>query len=382
MITFHLPPTAVERLAFAYSPVLEAVLSLHVLVEPKHHPLQHQWARQMRSLSPTLKREIAAFSFAYRSYFPAFLFPAATGTFATFESELTHLRTLAPQVLSFEFTETFSCGMLARDLARLEDPLACELILKNAATLEPKSLSLVKLALEEPFTLFNRFVDLLSAYWEAAFQVEWQRLEELLASDVAQAGARIAAHGLYAFLQGLWPEIRTDQGSQRFWLERPHEHEVVIGPDDQFVLVPSVYVWPHVRVNCDQPWLPSLVFPIAALKRAARPSLPPNEMLRVLRALADDTRLQVLRLIAERPRSTQELAPLVGLSEAALSKHLRLLAEAGVLQAQRTGYYVLYHLEPEQITMVMESLPTYLQTNASPQSPNVARHADYEHLSP
>jgi DNA-binding transcriptional ArsR family regulator len=157
---------------------------------------------------------------------------------------------------------------------------------------------------------------------------------------------------------------------------------VVIGPDDQFVLVPSVYVWPHVRVNCDQPWLPSLVFPIAALKRAARPSLPPNEMLRVLRALADDTRLQVLRLIAERPRSTQELAPLVGLSEAALSKHLRLLAEAGVLQAQRTGYYVLYHLEPEQITMVMESLPTYLQTNASPQHSNVAHLADDEHLSP
>ena len=103
-------------------------------------------------------------------------------------------------------------------------------------------------------------------------------------------------------------------------------------------------------------------------------------MLRVLRALADDTRLQVLRLIADRPRSTQELAPLVGLSEAALSKHLRLLAEAGVLQAQRTGYYVLYHLEPEQITVVMESIQTYLETSASHHHSNGARHADREHL--
>jgi len=103
-------------------------------------------------------------------------------------------------------------------------------------------------------------------------------------------------------------------------------------------------------------------------------------MLRVLRALADDTRLQVLRLIAERPRSTQELAPLVGLSEAALSKHLRLLAEAGVLQAQRTGYYVLYHLEPEQITVVMESIHTYLETSASNHRPHGASHADREHL--
>ena len=85
---------------------------------------------------------VAARCFAY-----AFESNPATGTFATFESQLTHLRTLAPQVLSFEFTETFSCGMLARDLARIEDPMACELILKNAANLEPESLSLVKLAL-------------------------------------------------------------------------------------------------------------------------------------------------------------------------------------------------------------------------------------------
>jgi len=38
MITFHLPSATVERLAFAYSPILEAVLSLHVLIEPK--PIQ------------------------------------------------------------------------------------------------------------------------------------------------------------------------------------------------------------------------------------------------------------------------------------------------------------------------------------------------------
>ena len=41
-------------LAFAYSPLLEAVLSLHVLTVPKHHALQHQWVRAMRTLPPAL----------------------------------------------------------------------------------------------------------------------------------------------------------------------------------------------------------------------------------------------------------------------------------------------------------------------------------------
>jgi hypothetical protein len=63
-IVFRVPRAAVERVGFSYSPSLEAVLSLHVLVEPKHHPVQHEWVRAMRRLSPALKREIDVFAFA------------------------------------------------------------------------------------------------------------------------------------------------------------------------------------------------------------------------------------------------------------------------------------------------------------------------------
>ena len=84
----------------------------------------------------------------------------------------------------------------------------------------------------------------------------------------------------------------------------------------------------------------------------------------VLRALADDTRLRALRLIAERPRSTQELAPLVGVTEAALSKHLRLLAEAGLLERHRDGYYVLYRIVPGQVAALAPSLEAFLERQA------------------
>lgn len=51
-IAFRLPPAAAEWAAFSYSLAMEAVLSLHVLVEPKHHPVQHEWVRAMRRLPP------------------------------------------------------------------------------------------------------------------------------------------------------------------------------------------------------------------------------------------------------------------------------------------------------------------------------------------
>jgi len=80
----------------------------------------------------------------------------------------------------------------------------------------------------------------------------------------------------------------------------------------------------------------------------------------VLRALGDQTRLRALKLIAERPRSTQELAPLVGISQAGLSKHLRILAGAGVLETRREGYYVLYSLAPDRIDALSEAVRRFM----------------------
>jgi DNA-binding transcriptional ArsR family regulator len=115
-------------------------------------------------------------------------------------------------------------------------------------------------------------------------------------------------------------------------------------------------VWPHVRVNCDTPWPLCLVYRAPHLAESLRHASPP-ELVRVFRALADPARLRILQRIAERPRSTQELAPLIGLSEAGTSKHLRLLAGAGILATRREGYYVVYSLVRERL----DSLPADLR---------------------
>ena len=177
---------------------------------------------------------------------------------------------------------------------------------------------------------------------------------------MTEAGRLIAREGPYGVLGRLWPEVRIDSATGEFRLDRPHEHGVEIGEGEYLVLAPSHYVWPHVRANCDAPWPLGLVYPAPSVVRESGPRVPPEELVRVLRALADDTRLRALRLIAERPRSTQELAPLVMVSEAALSKHLRQLADAGILRARREGYYVLYSLESEKLAAVPSGLAAFL----------------------
>ena len=365
MIVFKLPPAAAEQVAFCYSPLLEAVLSLHVLVEPKHHPVQHEWVRSMRRLSPWLRREIEVFAFAFRAYFPEFLFPAPSGEMAGFEGELRRLRSLPDDLVRMEFAIPLAGrpvgGAIPRDPSALAAPEFRRVLADRAAAVaDPEVAAAIG---DDPRAVLERFVVMIETYWREAFAAEWQRIEPELAASVSEAGRVIRSRGIFGLLRGLGPDVRCDAEAGRFSLDRPHDHELAIGAEQQLVLAPSVYVWPHVRVVCDAPWPLGLVFPASSILREARPRIPPTQLTAVLRALGDDTRLRALRLIAERPRSTQELAPLVGITEAALSKHLRALTDAGLLERNRDGYYVLYRLVPQRIAAVGSSLENFLAGN-------------------
>ncbi|MFM2151960.1 MAG: hypothetical protein RL199_395 [Pseudomonadota bacterium] len=56
-----------------------------------------------------------------------------------------------------------------------------------------------------------------------------------------------------------------------------------------------------------------------------------------LRALADATRLQVLRLLAEGPFNVGEMQEVLDLGQSTLSHHLKVLTEAGLLECRREG---------------------------------------------
>ena len=119
--------------------------------------------------------------------------------------------------------------------------------------------------------------------------------------------------------------------------------------------MPSVYVWPHIRVNCDGPWPLMLTYRAPHLAESLQPATQ-AELVRGLRAVADPTRVRILELVGARPRSTQELAPLVSLTEAGTSRHLRALAEAGLLTTRREGYYVVYSLVEDALGRLSDDL--------------------------
>ena len=358
-IRFHLPDDGLDRVAFAYSPLLETVLSLHVLVEPKHHPLQHPWVREMRRLSPRLKRRVTDFSFVYRRLVPDVFCPPADAGFRSFDEEVELVRGLEAHEIGLEFLRPLFDHGGRRDAALLESA-EVRAHVERVTRRSGGDVQLARLIFDDPLELARRFTDFVEAYWRDAFREEWERLEPQLADTVSSAGRAIAAGGVYALVRTLAPRLVVDEEREEFGRQVPHDHRIEVTPENRVLFVPSAFVWPHVFVNCDAPWPLSVVYPPPFVSGAARPPLPSAELLRVLRALGDDTRLRALRLISERPRSTQELAPLVGISEAGLSKHLRALAAAGLVRTKREGYYVLYSLEPDRLEPLSAALLEFL----------------------
>jgi DNA-binding transcriptional ArsR family regulator len=70
----------------------------------------------------------------------------------------------------------------------------------------------------------------------------------------------------------------------------------------------------------------------------------------VFGALADPTRRQLLSSIAQHPATATELAGGLPISRQAVVKHLGALADAGLLERQRTGREVRYRVTPEPLS--------------------------------
>ena len=81
--------------------------------------------------------------------------------------------------------------------------------------------------------------------------------------------------------------------------------------------------------------------------------------LAALQVLAEPRRLQILDLLRDGERPVGDLVERLGVSQPAVSKHLRVLKEAGLVEARPDAQRRLYRIRPEPLAELDDWLAPY-----------------------
>ncbi len=88
---------------------------------------------------------------------------------------------------------------------------------------------------------------------------------------------------------------------------------------------------------------------------------------RIFRTLSVEARVRLLALVKNRPLCVGALAVRLGITPGAVSQHLRVLRDVGLVTAERRGYFVHYRLNEQTLARWQEVLAEFWKVLEQPE---------------
>jgi DNA-binding transcriptional ArsR family regulator len=227
------------------------------------------------------------------------------------------------------------------------DELARQAILLAAARFEEDVNWLPRLLARRPSDAKDLVTELLGRWYEEIFAEGQEERAAILARD-AEAKRALAKSAspeglIEAATHGL--EFRPEP-----WIRR-------------VILVPQISMRPwNILTGYEEVGI--ICYPVADESLGIDRNAPPAALLRLHKALSDDKRLRMLKLLAGGPASLQQLAERVGLAKSSAHHHLVILRAAGLVRAT-TDRQSLYSLRRDFLPEAAGLLDAFLEGRPS-----------------
>jgi DNA-binding transcriptional ArsR family regulator len=197
----------------------------------------------------------------------------------------------------------------------------------------------------------DRMVELLDGWDSGYFRHVDPTILSALEQEAARLGALAGSAPVLDLVEAVTNGIRVEPS--------PRLRSVV--------LIPQYHERPYNTDAAEQNAL-ILLYPADVI--AASGDTPPLGLLRLTHALSDDSRLRILRFLADGPNTLTEVARFAGLSQPTVHHHLVHLRAAGLVRVHfAIGSASRYSLRPHALEQLSQQLGAYLTPALRKESP-------------
>jgi DNA-binding transcriptional ArsR family regulator len=189
-------------------------------------------------------------------------------------------------------------------------------------------------------------------FWKNHLQVEWNRVRPILEQSARAFNevdfSNMSRMEIVHFVTG--KEISETKWGGQLLNAR------------ELIFIPNAHIGPYIHTAKVQDTF--YIYFGAHLPEGSDirvPELDRAEIVSRISALADDTRLQILQLIAERGEMrSQEIMEVINLSQPSVSRYLSQLTAAGFLQERRANGAKAYILNEDRIEKTLKAVSAFL----------------------
>ena len=348
-----------ELLRISTDPVRNAIASMMLIAKNEDMPGSSAWIVQTRT------KLSAEELFTHRLVILGFFFTFQPGAeWNSFPRYLDALEKIDPIVMRDKMLNTYAKICINCDKAVLAEDVDWDYVLSSVDTyigflkerfgethievdVETKAYEYVL----DPPAMKSLVIDHLRWFWDEHLSTEWARIEPIL-----QESAKAFHNANFENMDRL--EIAryiTGQNlDETAWTEYL-EHERV-------VFVPNAHIGPYVtKFHCED--MLAVIFGARQPEDASVriPELDRADIVARMSALADDTRLRILQMIAENGEMrSQDIIEAVALSQPSVSRYLTQLTVTGYLLERRVNGAKAYTLNKDRIEKTLKAVHKFL----------------------
>jgi DNA-binding transcriptional ArsR family regulator len=356
-----LEKTQTEISLVMLEPALNAFGTMLLISKEEDDPGIHEWVTKTRAAMSTeerIRHKLVTIGFHYS------IQPRVPD--ATFETYLASLDATAPSTFRQRLLDAYSEICLTKEAENeIDKPVDWDEILSSAPNYvsflqrrfgeELTDVEMETRAYEyviDPAALKQLITGHIRWFWKNHLQAEWNRIRPMLEAS-ARAFNAIDVSNMSRL--ELVQYVTGKEFSETKWGDELQNAK-------ELIFIPNVHFGPYIRaVKIGDNFYIYFGAHLPEGSEVRIPELDRAEIVSRLSALADDTRLNILQMIAENGQMrSQEIMEAINLSQPSVSRYLTQLTATGYLQERRESGAKVYILNTDRIEKTLKAVNAFL----------------------